>query len=116
MRDWQKKVAAWTASAAMVALPVVVALYLAGCTTQAQARPGPDLEAAGAAILAQDKKQIDGMSQGLQMCMGGVQEMLVLCPKVPKNAPFEDGIKQCVKEAQANQKGAVSSSDATPKK
>ena len=104
MRDWQKKVLAWIGSAALVALPVVAALYLAGCTTQAQARPGPDLEAAGAAILAQDKKQLDNMGQGLQMCMGGVQQMLVLCPHVSKTAPFDEGIKACVKEAQANQK------------
>lgn len=103
-----RKAGCWVASIGMViAFVVVVAsfsVWLEGCAAQPSARPGPDLEAAGAAILAQDKKTIDNMGQGLQMCMGGVQELLVLCPHVKKDAPFAEGVKACVKEAQANQR------------
>ena len=106
MRDWQKKALAWGASAVIVAVPAVLAIWMAGCAPATSAPTKQELAAQteGAGLLSEDQKQITVLGNTLQMCSNGVQDLLTLCPHVPKSMAFDAGIKACLKEAQANQK------------
>ena len=84
---------------------------VAGCASQARspsslaapaASPTPNLEAIGAAALAEDRRKLDQMGQVVTQCMGGVQRLLALCPHVPKSEPFDKGVDDCLKEAQSH--------------